>query len=479
MKKNGLLKIVLCSLLLVLVLTYVLPNTSGVRNYLGIGTMVQNTIQSLAYFTDTILLIVLIGGFYGVLNKTGGYKKLLDKIVVKFKGNRNFVIFVILAFGLLASLTGISLPLLIFVPFIVSIMLLMGYDKLVAISSTVGSIIVGLIGGLFINYIDSNYGTVTTMESTLGLDPRSNLLYKILLLVGALGLLILYILKHIKNVNDKKVKYDIKDDSDILITEVKGSYKSIKTWPIITIFSVMLVILILGLVPWNSLFKIEVFNNFHTWLQGLKIGNFAIFSNIISPSFPALGEWTSTAFGNVGNQIMVMNLIIVLMIAVVLICRVKFDDAIEGFIDGIKKMIPTALLTILAYTILIIVFSNGFIGTIIKWAMELVGGFNIIVASLLTIIGSLFNIDYFYSVIGVFTVITGYIKDTSVYPLLDIMYQSLYYLVMLVGPTSVMLIFGLSYLNIPYKEWLKYIWRLVLELFILIFLILCLMLILI
>ena len=49
---------------------------------------------------------------------------------------------------------------------------------------------------------------------------------------------------------------------------------------------------------------------------------------------------------------------------------------------------------------------------------------------------------------------------------------------MLVGPTSVMLIFGLSYLNIPYKEWLKYIWRLIVQLFILIFVILCLMLIL-
>lgn len=489
MKKNGLLKVILCSILLVLVLTFLIPGTDGTRHYLGIGSLVLNMIQSFAYFTDPILLILLIGGFYGVLNKTGGYKKLLDSIAVKFKDNKNFIIFVIVIFALISAFTGIYLPLLVFVPFVVSIILLMGYDKLVALSATIGAILVGLLGGLFNNFIDSSYGTITTMELSLGLDAWSNLLYKVLLLVLAVGLLILYVLKHIKNVQEKKVKYDLKDDTDILITEVKGSYKSIKTWPIIVVFSLMLVIMILGLVPWNSLFKIEAFNNFHTWLTGIAIPEFKLFgitfkefplfNNLISSSFPAFGEWNSTSFGNVGNQLMVMNLIIVLMVATILVCRVKFNDAVEGFMEGVKKFIPTAILVSLAYVVLVSSFTNGFMATIIKWAMELVGGFNIIVVSLLTAIGSFFSVDFFYSVAGVFTNITGYIEDTSVLPLLDVIYQAFYYLVMLVGPTSIVLIFGLSYLNVPYKEWLKYIWRFVLELFVLIFVILCLMLILI
>ena len=28
-----------------------------------------------------------------------------------------------------------------------------------------------------------------------------------------------------------------------------------------------------------------------------------------------------------------------------------------------------------------------------------------------------------------------------------------------VAPTSILLFFGLSYLNIPYKKWIKYIWQ--------------------
>lgn len=488
MKKNCLLKVILSVFVLVIVLTFLIPSTEGVKNYLGLGSLVLNIIQSLAFFTDPILLVILIGGFYGVLNKTGGYKKVLDSIALKYKDNKNFIIFVILAFALVAALSGISLPLLVFVPFVVSIILLMGYDKLVALSSTIGAILVGLLGGLFNNFIDPSYGTVTTMELSLGLETGANLLYKILLLILAVGLLVLYVLKHIKNVKDKKVKYDIKDDNDILITEVKGSYKNIKTWPIITVFAVMFVILILGLIPWNSLFKIEMFNNFHTWLTGLTIPEFKlfginfqkfpVFNSLISASFPPFGEWTSTAYGNVGNQLMVMNLIIVLMVAVVLFTRVKFDEAVDGFVEGAKKILPTAFLVALAYVVLISSFTNGFMSSIIKWAMELVGGFNVVVVSLLSIIGSFFSVDFFYTVAGVFSNITGYIEDTTVYPLLDIIYQAFYYLVMLVGPTSVMLIFGLSYLKVPYKEWLKYIWRLIVQLFILIFVILCLMLIL-
>ena len=52
------------------------------------------------------------------------------------------------------------------------------------------------------------------------------------------------------------------------------------------------------------------------------------------------------------------------------------------------------------------------------------------------------------------------------------MFQSVYGLIRIVGPTSVFLIIGLSYLEVPYKSWLKYIWRFVLELLIVVFVVL-------
>ena len=40
----------------------------------------------------------------------------------------------------------------------------------------------------------------------------------------------------------KKVKYELEDDSELLITEVTSDYKSIKTWPLILVFFLLLVV---------------------------------------------------------------------------------------------------------------------------------------------------------------------------------------------------------------------------------------------
>lgn len=63
--------------------------------------------------------------------------------------------------------------LLIFVPFIISIILILGYDKLVALSATIVATLVGYIGGIFITFKDSSsqYSvTYTTFDKMVGLN---------------------------------------------------------------------------------------------------------------------------------------------------------------------------------------------------------------------------------------------------------------------------------------------------------------------
>ena len=163
MKKHGLSKILGILLLLVVIVSFILTGRSGIKDYIGLGDVLFNVLKSLYYFFYIILFVLFVGGFYGVLNKAPAYKKLLDNIVTKIKPlGKKFVFIIILVFALITSLTGITLPLLIFVPFIVSIILLLGYDKLVAITSTVVSIMIGYIGGIFITFFNPNtYGMTT------------------------------------------------------------------------------------------------------------------------------------------------------------------------------------------------------------------------------------------------------------------------------------------------------------------------------
>jgi len=473
MKKHSLFKFMAILALVVLVLTYFIPARGGEVSYLPFGDVVTNYIQSYYYFFDTVIFMLIIGAFYGVLNKTGAYKKLLDNIVKKVKPNsKKFIIITIIVFALLTALTGMTLPLIVFIPFVVSIILLLGYDKLVAISSTVIASIIGFIGGVFVTFRDPNsyYGyAATTFEGFVGIDRYTNIIPQIILLILGVALLITFINKHIKSVEDKKVKYDLNADSELLIVEVKGNYKNVKTWPLIVVLSILLVLLILGLVPWNTLFKLDIFTEFHTWVNKLAIKDFPIFGSIISSTFPAFGEWAS-----LGSYMMIMITMIIAIIVIKFVYKVKFDELISDMAEGAKKMLPTAALMMLAYAILVCTYNNGFIETIVT-KVSTKGDINFVVASLITMLGSLLHVDIYYTVAGVFTPILGAVSNEALLSVFSLAFQTLYGLVSIVGPTSLMLIFALSYLDVPYTTWLKYIWRFILSMFIVIFAVLLIM----
>ena len=479
-KKYGLFKVLAILLLMIVVATYFLKGRQGTISYLALGDVFFNYVQSFYYFFDTAIFILIVGGFYGFLNRIPAYKKTVETIANKVSTKNKekmFVIISVIVFALLASLTGLNILLLLFVPFIVSIILLLGYDKLVALSATIGGILVGFIGGILVTFKDAASQYVisyTTFDKLVGLEGTwTNLFPKILLLVVAGGLLIFTILNHIKRIEKKEVKYEL-TKSDNLFVEVKdrsgkkveNTEKKVHLWPLGVIFGLLLIVLVLGYFPWRDLFQIECFDNFHTWLTGLKIGDYVVFTNLISSSFGAFGTW-----GSLGNYMMAIFFIVLFMLILIPIYRVKFEDAMDGFIYGMKKMLPAAMITGLAYCILVCSYNNGFLETIITDASKSFGD-NAIIHSLITILGSILNVDIFYTSAGVFTPIVSSLTDKANLSIYAVMFQSLYGLVQLVGPTSILLIIGLSYLEVPYKTWLKYIWRFIVALLIAILMVL-------
>ena len=463
MKKHGLLKILGILLLLVVIVSFILTGRNETKDFVGFGDIVLNGLKSLYYFFYLALFVLFIGGFYGVLDKTHSYKKLLNNIATKTKPlGKKFIYFIILVFAIISAVTGMTLPLLIFVPFAISIILLIGYDKLVAISATVVSIMIGYIGGAFVTFVDPNTYTMSTYETFVGLESKfANVFPKLLLLFAGITLLIYFVNNHIKNVEAKKVKYELEDDSELQISEVTSNYTSIRMWPLITILVLMFIILVLGLVPWNSLFGIEIFTDFHKWLMELSIKKFTIIPNIISSDLLAFGEWYSN--GDSMTFMIICSVILVFTILVAIIGRVKFNDIIDGFQDGMKKMLPTATLIVIACTILVTAYTNGFFEGIVSSY----GKFNYGVSSLLVFLGCLLNVDMYYISGGVFLPILNIITDESVYSSVAILFQGIYGIFNIIGPTSLILIFTLSYMNVPYTTWFKYIWRFVISLIIL------------
>jgi uncharacterized ion transporter superfamily protein YfcC len=351
---------------------------------------------------------------------------------------------------------------LVFIPFVIAIILLLGYDKLVAISTTVVSTMIGYIGGVFVTLVNPSTYAINTFETFVGIDSKfANVFPKLLLLFSGITLLIYFVNNHIKNVENKKVKYELEDDSELQINEVTSNYTNIKTWPLVLILTLLFIILVLGLVPWNSLFVITIFTEFHSWLMGLSIKDFAVIKEIISGELLAFGEWYS--MGDSMTYMMICLVLYVFTLLIALIGRVKFNDIIDGIKDGMKKLLPAALLMLVALTILVCSYTNGFFeGIVVSY-----GKFNYTISSLLVFLGCLLNVDMYYIAGGVFSPILNLITEESVYSSVAILFQGIYGIFSVVGPTSLILIFILNYTNVPYTTWLRYIWRFVLGLIIL------------
>lgn len=472
-KKYGLFKILAILLLLVVVATYFIDGRNGSIQYLALGDVVLNYVQSFYYFFDTVIYIFVVGGFYGFLNRVPAYKKLVDGIAKKVSNKSLiFVIVSTITFSVISSVTGFNLLMLIFIPFVVSIILLLGYDKLVAISATIGGTLVGIIGGVFFTVMNTKTYSYSTFDKFVGLESDwVNLFPRILLLVVTTGLLVFYIISHIKKVNAGKVKYNL-SKSDSLYGEVKDRSGKVITYnkekvrfiPFIIILVLLLVVLVLGYFPWNGLFGIECFSDFHTWLTELKIGDYYVVKNLITSTIGAFGAWK-----DLGNYLVSVFAIIISMLIIMPICKVKFEDAMDGFILGVKKMVWPVMIVILAYCVLVCSHNNGFMQTVITFVSDKFGD-NVIMHSLVTILGTVLNVDIHYICVGIFSNILTNLTEGANLSIYAVMFQSLYGVVQFVGPTSILLLIGLSYLEVPYKSWLKYIWRFIVELLIVVLL---------
>ncbi len=148
--------------------------------------------------------------------------------------------------------------------------------------------------------------------------------------------------------------------------------------------------------------------------------------------------------------------------------NLKFDDLLSSIAEGAKKMLPTAALLMLAYCVLICTYNNGFIETLVTNVSK-DNDINFVVATLISVLGSLLHVDVYYTVAGVFSPILSVVTNEELFSVYAILFQSTYGLISIIGPTSLILIFALSYLDVPYTTWLKYIWRFILSLFIIIF----------
>ncbi len=532
MKKHNACKVVLITMLIFLLLTWILPAAYYSGEYvdqgrvqMGLFDLFNYPLTALSYFGYISLFIILVGGFYGILFKIPAYRSFLDAIVKKAKGKEKLVLSImVIVNALLVSICGVQIGLALMIPFLVSIVLLMGYDKIVAGFVTVGSICAGLIGTTFA------YSSLSVLLSSFSLKFDYQIGVRFVILAVSVILVIfnmlMYIRKNGSNVKiEKKVvkkieeevveemvevrkpsknsskssskstktsksgskntksstnkkstkssksrssdrKAALKDEDVIVVKEAMSENDSFvpsavngkhKIWPFVIFLGLLFVLFVLAFISWgDSGFKVKFFDDITKAMQSFKLFGFPIFAKLLG-SVNSFGNWSIT------DLFLPMFLVIVLLI---LVYKVKMQDVVDGFVMGAKKALAPAVISILVYSILVLVTYHPFQLVIYKAILGGSKGFNIVKTAGVALLASIFNADISYAFQSAVPYYSSIVTNTENYGIAAIIFQSVYGLSMLFVPTSLVLMATLSYLKVSYKDWLKSIWMLLIELFI-------------
>ncbi len=541
MKKYHTLLVVAITILVVALLTWILPITyfsgeliEAERTQAGLINLGTYGLYTFYNFIYVFIGLLLVGGLYGVLNKVPAYRALLDRLVKTIKKHKVlFLILTVLLQVIIVAFTGFTFEMLVFLPFIAAVVLLLGYDKIVAAMVTVGSVSVGVIGSLFSKPI------VGTLNSVLETTTYKDLIIPkvVVLVVCAIVLIVNIILRAKKSVVKETVE-------ESFLVPKKVTSKKVKVWPLATIAIVGTILMVLGGIDWTGAFGVAFFNDALTTVKAwpilskyiiLAVGVIVVLYNLLRSYYLRMKEGKKdkeymskcrkivtivfgviaflallkimledlfkatdimnkaieaikldgivsgftfdklfgsvVAFGNwTYNDYMILLLLVIL--AIKFAYRVKFSEVLENAGEGFKNVLYGCFVVILSYTVLILVSGHPIGLTVIKPLLEATKGLHVLLYPISTLFSALFNSDfayYEYGVLNVAYVTTAY-TGNGVVPFAEFITQTMYGFAYLLAPTSVVLLFTLSILDIKYTTWLKKILFLLLELLLVLFL---------
>ena len=445
-------KIVLLLIILLVygILSWIVPGgifnggvyTEANPSFAGLYDLLLLVYSAFYYKSIDIFYIFIVGGCYGVLSKTKMYRKLVDKTVKLIDGKETWavLIFTFLT-GVFASLTSEIMVLFALVPFVVSVLLKKGYKRLTAISVAFGGIFIGLFGNTF-----GTYG-LTRLYESMELDFNNIWLVKVVLFIISYVLYNVFTILYMRKYCDSdETEYDLFDTEKLV--ETKGK-KNVAIWPIIVISAISIVLVVLGYINWSYSFGINSFAEFHSsFINSFKVGENPVLSSFLGANLKAFGDW---------SDLLVLSFIMIVgTIIIALIEKISFENFIKLFSNGMKKMIKVVFIYGLAYSVLFMYTTYPWPSTLINKLLAS-GKFNILIVLLTGFVATILlgDLEFIGYTMGPVLVIlfADYLAPAA------LVWHTGEILALMLAPTSFLLMMALTYLDISYKDWLKYIWK--------------------
>ena len=391
----------------------------------GVGDVLQAAFSGFYDAVDICVFILMVGGFLGVVMKTGAVDAGVAAIIQRLGGREKYLIpILMLLFGLGGTTYGMWEETMAFYPLLLPVFLAAGYDAVVGIAVILLGAGAGVISSTvnpFATGIAAGFAGVSLGEGIL-----LRLIQWVVFETAAIWFVMAYAAKVKRNPSKSVVgvgagKIQVAMDETVPFTP--------RQKVIMVVFTLVFLVMVYAVVPFDEM--------------GLPL--------------PVLGWW----FPELSALFLVGGVV------VGLIDRLREVEIAETFVSGCADLLGVALIIGISRGITVLMNDGSITDTVLHWGEEALSGATPIVFVLLVYLIYLPLTILIPSSSGLATLSIPIIAPLGKFAgvggdLVVTAFQSASGLVNMITPTAAVLMGALALGHVPYDRWVKFVWKLIL-----------------
>lgn len=396
---------------------YLIPETYHLvdKEPQGIQSMLTAPIRGFVSASLIIGFCVLVGGAFGVLNKTGAIEAGLQYVIYKTRNSASskkvVLTLLMITFSVCGATFGMSESVLVFIMMTIPLARAMGYDSITGLSVSFLAAGVGFMGAI------TNPFTIGIAQGIAEIPLFSGWEYRLLLWFVFTSTLVVFILRYVSKLErdpTKSVMYELDQQHKNTAGAAEVIPFNMSRKIVLLLLLVALILIIIGSTKWH-------------W-----------YINEISAVFLALA------------------------IVSAIIARVQTTESTQAFVNGAKEMMMAAIVIGMAKGLLIIAEDGKIIGTMLHHVSLLLADYHQVFAIEMMFLMQSF-INFFVPsgsgqaaltmpIMIPLSDIIGVSRQTAVlcFQLGDGIFN-------MIIPTSGVTMAALSIAGIPYQKWAKWL----------------------
>ncbi len=389
----------------------------------GVGAVLTAAFYGFFDAVDVCVFILMVGGFLGVVMKTGAVDAGVGAVIRRLGGREKWLIPILMVFfGLGGSTFGMWEETMAFYPLLLPVFLAAGYDAVVGISV----ILLGAGAGVIASTV--NPFATGIAAGFAGVSLGEGILLRLLQWVVFLSAAIWYVMSYAAKVKRNPSRSVVGVGAGTLRA---GMEESVAFTPrrkvIMAVFAAVFLVMIYSVIPFDEL----------------------------GTALPALGWW----FPELSALFLVGGVLIGL------IDRMGEEELVETFVAGCADMLGVSLIIGISRGITVVMNEGGITDTVLHWGETALSGAGPVAFVLLVYLLYLPLSFLIPSSSGLATLSIPIIAPLGRFAgvggdLVVTAFQSASGLVNIITPTAAVVMGALALGHVPYDKWLKYVWKL-------------------